>query len=69
MIPFKEVFVSKIMDCISKIGKSVINASKLIDFEGVLRDVEKYGFSLIKYIKIFFNFEFKSFLLFFELKL
>jgi hypothetical protein len=49
MLPNKEKFVNDIISSILNMSKLIINASRVLDFEGILRDFEKYGYSLIKY--------------------
>lgn len=49
MLPTKQAFVSQIMNAVSKITQSMVNASKVIDFRGSLKDFEKYGFNLLRY--------------------
>jgi hypothetical protein len=48
MVPTTEKFLNDLMNVINKISKSIINASTILDFEGTLKDMEKYGFNLIK---------------------
>jgi hypothetical protein len=50
MLPFKEKFEYDIMSSVYKIEEQIIDYSTILDFEGTLRDVEKYGFK-IKLIK------------------
>lgn len=50
MVPLKSAFVSQIMRAVSEIANSVTDASKIIDFKGTLKDVEKYGFDLLRYL-------------------
>lgn len=52
MLPFKERFEQEIMNSMHKIVEQIILNSQILDFEGSLRDIEKYGFK-IKYIKFF----------------
>jgi hypothetical protein len=49
MVPSKDYFISEIINSISNIGKSIVNSSKIVDFEGKIRDIEKYGHNLIEY--------------------
>lgn len=51
MLPTREKFVEDIMGIVNRITRSIINASKILDLEGVLRDMEKYGFNIIKYFE------------------
>ena len=48
MVPGRAKFVTDVMNAINNIRKSIINASKLVDFEGSLHDLEIYGFKIIK---------------------
>ena len=50
MVPTTEKFIHDIMLVVNKISKSIIRSSKILDFEGTLKDMEKYGFNLIEYI-------------------
>ncbi|CAF0731757.1 unnamed protein product, partial [Brachionus calyciflorus] len=49
MLPNQNTFVNEIMKSIRKMLNAIIYASKIIDFEGTLKDNEKYGYSLINY--------------------
>lgn len=46
MLPFKERFEHEIMSSIYKIEDQIIDYSTILDFEGPLRDIEKYGFKI-----------------------
>lgn len=48
MVPSTEVFVSEIVKCIKRILNAIIFASQIIDYEGIIKDKEKYGRALIK---------------------
>lgn len=48
MVPTTEKFLLNIMNVVNKISKSILNASRILDFEGTLKDMEKYGFNLIE---------------------
>ena len=48
MLPKKEAFVSQVMHSVHRIEDDIVAACQMIDFNGVLRDVEKYGFSIRK---------------------
>ncbi len=46
MLPNREKFVREVMNSVRKIKSDMMEASRIIDFEGALRDVEKYGFNV-----------------------
>ncbi len=46
MIPNRNKFLNDIMRSIEHILEQIIENSKILDFEGSLRDIEKYGFKL-----------------------
>jgi len=48
MVPTTETFLTNLMNIVNKISKSIINASRILDFDGTLKDMEKYGFNLIE---------------------
>lgn len=48
MVPSKEKFVNDIMFAIKNIMFSIINSSEILDYQGILRDFEKYGLNLIE---------------------
>ena len=48
MIPSKDKFIDQIMNTVNQMELSIVDASKIIDFEGVIRDEEKYGFKIDK---------------------
>ena len=48
MAPTTEKFLNDIMNIVGRITKTIINSSKILDFEGTLKDMEKYGFDLIE---------------------
>ena len=50
MVPSHDHFVNEIMRCIKRMLNYIIDTSQIIDFEGTLKDNEKYGHFLIKYI-------------------
>ena len=43
MLPSKERFEQEITNSMRKIVEQIIENSKILDFEGSIRDVEKYG--------------------------
>lgn len=49
MSPSKEVFIEEITYAIQSIGRCMIKSSEIIDLQGMLRDIEKYGFQVIEY--------------------
>jgi len=46
MQPDRELFVREVMDSVNKIESEMMEASRIFDFEGALRDEEKYGFKV-----------------------
>ena len=46
MVPGAEVFVARVMDSVRRVEADMIRASRIVDFEGALRDREKYGFDV-----------------------
>lgn len=46
MLPRKNIFINEIMKSIKNVEQNIINTSKVLDFEGSLRDLEKYGFKI-----------------------
>ncbi|RNA21294.1 dynein heavy chain domain-containing 1-like [Brachionus plicatilis] len=49
MVPNADIFVIDIMKCIKRMLNAVIYASQIIDYEGTIKDKEKYGKTLIDY--------------------
>ncbi len=48
MLPTKERFIAEIMNSVNKITDLIIDSCSILDFEGILRDEEKYGFKVKK---------------------
>ena len=52
MLPKTDVFIEEVMNSVMKIENDMTEASKTLDFEGALRDVEKYGFKMNQSLKL-----------------
>jgi hypothetical protein len=48
MVPSTELFIHDIVKCIKQMLNYILNAAKIIDFEGAIKDHEKYGHHLIE---------------------
>ena len=46
MLPFKEKFEHEITNSLLSIVEQIISNSSILDFEGSMRDVEKYGYKI-----------------------
>ena len=55
MVPKKNQFFNEITKSIQNIERNIIKSSKILDFEGPLRDVEKYGFKIKKMLDFHSN--------------
>ena len=54
MQPGKEQFVSDFMVNVDSMVKIMVDSSKILDYEGVVNDFEKYGGSLSELVAAFF---------------
>jgi hypothetical protein len=43
MHPTKDTYLSTIVGSVVNVSSTIIEASKIVDFKGIIRDVEKYG--------------------------
>jgi hypothetical protein len=48
MHPTKDKYLSTIVGSVVNVSSTIIEASKIVDFKGILRDIEKYGFEMEK---------------------
>jgi len=46
LLPFKEKFEHEITNSLLSIVEQIISNSSILDFEGSMRDVEKYGYKI-----------------------
>lgn len=52
MWPSKDKYILTIVGAFTNVSTSIINASNIVDFEGCLRDIEKFGFKIERPISV-----------------
>lgn len=48
MYPSKNRYLSTIVGAVVNVSRTIVHSSKILDFKGVMRDIEKYGFKVEK---------------------
>ena len=48
MFPSSEKLVEEMARAMKRVETTILDASRILDFEGSLRDVEKYGYNVPK---------------------
>ncbi len=48
MWPSRDKYLSIIVGAVVNVGTSILDASQILDFKGILRDIEKYGYLIEK---------------------